>query len=162
MGAHVVTMEGVEGTRFAVWAPNAEVVSLVGDFNWWDPRCHPMRKRTGGIWEIFMPGLGEGTTYKYNVRAPYYQQMKSDPYGFAAEVPPKTASIVYRLDQYTWTDQSWMETRAATDWLRAPVSIYEVHLGSWMRGPDGETLTYRELAAKLVHYVKQLATRTSS
>ncbi len=156
MGAHVVTLEGVEGTRFAVWAPNAEVVSLVGDFNWWDPRCHPMRKRTGGIWEIFMPGLGEGTTYKYAVRAPNYQQMKSDPYGFSAEVPPKTASIVYRLDQYTWADQQWLGLRAKTAWLQAPVSIYEVHLESWMRGPGGETLSYHDLARKLVPYVKQL------
>ena len=156
MGSHVVAMEGVSGTRFAVWAPNAEVVSLVGDFNWWDPRCHPMRKRTGGIWEIFMPGLGEGTAYKYNVRAPYYQQMKSDPYAFYSEVPPKTASIVYSLDQHTWADQPWMELRAATEWLRAPVSIYEVHLESWMRGPGGESLSYRDLAAKLVPYVQQL------
>src|SRR5690242_11953960 len=135
MGAHTTTIEGVAGTRFAVWAPSAEVVSLVGDFNWWDPRCHPMRRRTGGIWELFMPGLGEGTTYKYFVRSGNYQQMKSDPYGFSAEVPPKSASIVYRLDQYTWGDQSWMETRAKTAWMQAPVSIYEVHLETWMRGP---------------------------
>jgi 1,4-alpha-glucan branching enzyme len=156
MGAHVVTMDGVQGTRFAVWAPNADVVSLVGDFNWWDTRCHPMRKRTGGIWEIFIPGLGEGAAYKYFVRAPHYEQMKSDPYGFSAEVPPKTASIVYNLDQHTWADQYWLDRRARTAWLQAPVSIYEVHLESWMRGPGGEPLTYRELAVKLVAYVKQL------
>ena len=156
MGAHLATVDGVAGTRFAVWAPNAEMVSLVGDFNWWDQRAHPMRKRTGGIWELFMPGLGEGTTYKYAVSAPYYQQMKSDPYGFASEVPPRTASIVYRLDQHEWADQSWLEYRAATDWLTAPISIYEVHLESWMRGAGGETLSYRELATKLVPYVKKL------
>ncbi len=156
MGAHATTLEGVEGTRFAVWAPNAEVVSLVGDFNWWDPRCHPMRKRTGGIWEIFIPGMGEGAAYKYNVRAPYFQQMKSDPYAFYGEVPPKTASIVYRLDRHSWSDQAWMDSRGKTDWLRAPVSIYEVHLGSWMRGPGGETLTYRDLAEKLVPYAKMM------
>jgi 1,4-alpha-glucan branching enzyme len=156
MGSHIATVEGVEGTRFAVWAPNAEMVSLVGDFNWWDTRCNPMRKRTGGIWELFMPGLGEGTTYKYFVRAPHYEQMKSDPYGFAAEVPPKTASIVYRPDQYKWADAEWLEYRAKTGWLNAPLSIYEVHLESWMRGPGGETLTYRELAIKLVEYVKKL------
>jgi 1,4-alpha-glucan branching enzyme len=156
MGAHILTVEGVQGTRFAVWAPNAEMVSLVGDFNWWDPRCHPMRRRTGGIWELFMPGLGEGTTYKYFVRAPYYEQMKSDPYGFAAEVPPKTASIVYCLEQYTWGDAEWLDHRAKTAWLNAPLSIYEVHLESWMRGPGGEPLTYRELAIKLVDYVKKM------
>ena len=156
MGAHVVTVDGVEGTRFAVWAPNAELVSLVGDFNWWDTRCNPMRKRTGGIWEIFMPGLGEGATYKYFVRAPHYEQMKSDPYGFSSEVPPKTASIVYRVDQYTWSDAEWLEHRAKTAWLNAPLSIYEVHLESWMRGPSGEPLTYREMAVKLVEYVKKM------
>ena len=156
MGAHIVTVDGVHGTRFSVWAPNAEVVSLVGDFNWWDPRCNPLRKRTGGIWEIFMPGLGEGATYKYNVRSSGYQQMKSDPYGFFSEVPPKSASIVYRLDQYTWADAPWLEQRARTNWLQAPLSIYEVHMESWMRGPGGETLTYRDLAVKLVDYVKQL------
>jgi 1,4-alpha-glucan branching enzyme len=156
MGAHLVTVDGVDGARFAVWAPNADVVSLVGDFNWWDPRAHPMRKRTGGVWEIFMPRLGEGAAYKYAVRAPHFQQMKSDPYGFASEVPPRTASIIYRLEQYQWRDSEWMARRAKIDWLTSPVSIYEVHLESWMRGPGGETLTYRELARKLVPYVKKL------
>jgi 1,4-alpha-glucan branching enzyme len=158
MGAHLATVEGVEGTRFAVWAPNALVVSLVGDFNWWDTRRHPMRRRTGGIWELFIPGMGEGAGYKYFVRSQIanYQQMKSDPYGFYSEVPPKSASIVYRLDQYQWNDAAWLEKRGATDWLRAPISIYEVHLESWLRGPGGEILSYRELASKLVTYVKQL------
>ena len=98
-----------------------------------------MRRRTGGIWEIFMPGLGEGAAYKYHVRAQLmgYQQMKADPYGFAAEVPPKTASIVYDLEQYAWSDAEWLDRARKTDWLQAPVSIYEVHLESWMRGPAG-------------------------
>ncbi len=156
MGAHLATVEGIAGTRFAVWAPNAEVLSLVGDFNWWDTRRHPMRKRTGGIWEIFIPGLGEGAAYKYFVRNGAYQQMKADPYGYASEVPPKSASIVYRLDQYTWGDAEWLKLRGETDWLRAPISIYEVHLESWLKGPAGEILSYRELAKKLVPYVKQL------
>ena len=100
MGAHMVECQGVPGVRFAVWAPNAEVVSVVGDFNEWDERRHPMRLRTGGIWEIFMPGVGAGTNYKYSVRAPSrgYRQQKSDPYGFAMEVPPKSASVVWDLE----------------------------------------------------------------
>ena len=155
LGAHVVESDGTPGVRFAVWAPNADVVSLVGDFNEWDSRRNPMRLRNGGIWEIFMPGLGPGANYKYSVRARAtgYQQMKADPYGFEWEVPPKSASIVHGNSTYEWEDAAWMEARAKKDYLREPVSVYEVHLGSWLRGPKNTTLTYRQLAVSLVDYV---------
>jgi 1,4-alpha-glucan branching enzyme len=158
MGAHLVTCEGVAGVRFAVWAPNADVVSVVGDFNDWDERRHPMRRRTGGMWELFLPGAEPGTNYKYAVRslARGYRQQKADPYGFASEVPPKSASVVCDLSTYHWNDRDWMESRATKNYLNEPVSIYEVHLGSWLRGPHGDQLSYRELADKLVDYVKRL------
>jgi 1,4-alpha-glucan branching enzyme len=153
-GAHLVECLGVQGVRFAVWAPNAEVVSVVGDFNEWDERRHPMRLRTGGVWEVFLPGVGPGTNYKYSVRAPSlgFRQQKADPYGFATEVPPKSASIVCDLATYQWNDQQWMEARAHKDHLKEPISVYEVHLGSWLRGPNNSYLSYRELADKLVEY----------
>jgi len=136
-----------------VWAPNAEVVSVTGDFNEWDRTRHPMRLRDGGIWEIFLPGLGMGAQYKYSILSiDGTEQDKCDPYGFFAEVPPKTASIVWPLSNYTWSDSEWMERRAEVNWLREPVTIYEVHLESWMRGPSNAWLTYRELADKLVPY----------
>ena len=158
MGAHVVECDGVPGVRFAVWAPNAEVVSVVGDFNEWDERRHPMRQRDGGIWEIFLPGVGPGTNYKYSVRAPQrgFRQQKADPYGFATENPPKSASVVCDLAAYEWGDQQWMEERAQRDILKEPVTIYEVHLGSWLRGPHNSYLSYRELADKLVDYARNL------
>jgi 1,4-alpha-glucan branching enzyme len=158
LGAHLACSEGVRGVRFAVWAPNAETVTVAGEFNDWDIRRHPMRKRNGGIWELFMPDLGEGTPYKYNVRSRIdaYQQLKADPYAFYCEVPPKSASLVWDIDHYQWSDGKWMESRAAKDWLHAPVSVYEVHLESWLRGPHGQVLTYRELAVKLVEYVKRM------
>ncbi|MGP0073136.1 MAG: 1,4-alpha-glucan branching protein GlgB [Bryobacteraceae bacterium] len=157
MGAHIVECLGVEGVRFAVWAPNAEVVSVIGDFNEWDERRHNMRLRSGGVWEIFLPGVGAGTNYKYSVRAPSrgYRQQKADPYGFAMELPPKSASIVCDLAPYQWNDQQWMEARAHKDHLKEPISIYEVHLGSWLRGPQNSYLSYRELADKLVDYTVQ-------
>ena len=131
LGAHAVACEGVEGVRFAVWAPNAEVVSVLGDFNGWDRTRHPMRLRDGGIWEIFMPGLATGAHYKFSVITRDGAELdKCDPYGLFAEVPPKTASIVWPLSNYTWSDTVWMEQRARQDWLREPVSIYEVHLES--------------------------------
>jgi 1,4-alpha-glucan branching enzyme len=158
MGAHVVECLGVEGTRFAVWAPNAEIVSLVGDFNDWDERRHPMRRREGGIWELFVPAVSEGTTYKYSVRASLrsYHQQKADPYAFSSEVPPKSASIVYELSKYEWSDREWMDQRAKKNYLNEPVSIYEVHLGSWMRGPLNSFLSYRELANLLVEYAVRM------
>jgi 1,4-alpha-glucan branching enzyme len=158
LGAHILDVEGVAGVRFAVWAPNAEVVSVVGDFNDWDTRRHPMRLRTGGVWEIFLPGLGEGAHYKYFIRSRQkgHREMKADPHGFRCEVPPQSASIVARLDAHEWGDQAWMESRAKRNLLDEPVSIYEVHLESWLRGPRGETLTYLEIAPKLVAYVTRL------
>jgi 1,4-alpha-glucan branching enzyme len=157
-GAHIQTIDGVAGVRFAVWAPNAEYVSVTGDFNEWDVRRHPMRLRNAGIWEIFLPGAKEGDSYKYLVRSRHlgHQQLKADPFGFRSEVPPKSASIVHDVDNYVWHDTQWMDTRAEHQWLKEPVSIYEVHLESWMRLPSGESLTYRELAVKLVEYVAQM------
>jgi 1,4-alpha-glucan branching enzyme len=154
MGAHLVECQGVHGVRFGVWAPNAEVVSVVGDFNEWDERRHPMRLRTGGVWEIFLPGVGPGTNYKYSVRALSrgFRQQKADPYGFAMEVPPQSASIVCDLATYQWNDQQWLDARAHKDHLKEPISMYEVHLGSWLRGPHNSYLSYRELADKLVDY----------
>ena len=158
LGAHLLEVEGVQGARFSVWAPNAESVSLVGDFNQWDTRRHPMRLRDGGIWEIFMPAADEGFAYKYNVRSRHraYRQLKADPYAFFDEKPPKSASIVANLDKYQWEDQGWMESRAGKNWLQQPISTYEVHLESWFRGPHGESLTYREMAQTLVGYAKRL------
>ncbi len=158
MGAHVTECLGVRGVSFAVWAPSAEVVCLVGDFNHWDTRRHPMRLRNGGVWEFFMPGVGEGTPYKFFVRSRYhgYRQLKADPYGFAMEVPPKSASIVTDLDSYQWGDDEWMTRRGEQSALKQPVSIYEVHIESWMRKPTGESLSYRELAHTLVDYVREL------
>ncbi len=158
LGAHLGEAEGTCGVRFAVWAPNAESVTLSGEFNDWDIRRHPMRRRSGGVWEIFMPGLGEGATYKYNIRSRFaaYQQLKADPYAFYCETPPKSASVVWNIARHQWGDAAWMETRAHTDWLKSPVSIYEVHLESWLRGPQGQPLTYREMAVKLVAYAVQM------
>src|SRR5581483_514164 len=158
MGAHPIECQGVPGVRFAVWAPNAEVVSVIGDFNDWDERRHPMRLRSSGVWEIFLPGVGAGTNYKYSVRALSrgFHQQKADPYGFAMEIPPQSASIVTDLDTYQWNDHEWMDVRAHKDPLKQPVSIYEVHLGSWLRGPQNTYLSYRELADKLVEYAVRL------
>jgi 1,4-alpha-glucan branching enzyme len=158
MGAHLVQADGVSGVRFAVWAPNAENVTLVGEFNDWDIRRHPMRRRNGGVWEVFMPGLAEGTKYKYNVRSRYaaHQELKADPYAFLCETPPKSASVVWDIGKYKWQDAAWMEERGKTDWLRSPMSVYEVHAESWLRGPHGQPITYRDLAVKLVAYVKHM------
>lgn len=158
LGAHLVEAEGIAGVRFAVWAPNALVVSVVGNFNSWDARRHPMRLRSGGVWELFIPGIGEGEPYKYHVRSHLhgYQQEKSDPVAFFGETPPKSASVVARLDRHQWNDQEWLERRGQTDWLKAPVSIYEVHLGSWMHSADHRSLSYRELADTLVSYVVKM------
>ncbi len=158
LGAHLAEADGVRGVRFAAWAPNAECVSVAGEFNDWDVRRHPMRRRNGGVWEIFIPGLGEGTGYKYNVRSRFasYQQLKADPYAFYSETPPKSASVVWNIDKYEWGDAAWLEKRAKTDWLKSPISIYEVHLESWLRGPHGGALSYREMAVKLVEYVARM------
>jgi 1,4-alpha-glucan branching enzyme len=157
MGAHIVKADGVEGVRFAVWAPNAGYVSVVGDFNDWNRLSHPMQWHEGGVWELFVPGLAQGAHYKYAVISHHgWEQWKADPYGFFAEVPPRTASIVWRLDNHTWGDEKWMEARKKRDWLHEAVTIYEVHLESWLRGPGNVWLTYRELAERLVEYVARM------
>ena len=155
MGAHPITHGGVDGVHFAVWAPNASRVSLVGDFNIWDPRRHPMRKRLGsGIWEIFVPGMGVGTLYKFDLLGPNGEQIpqKSDPFAFAAELRPKTASVVTRTDGFVWSDADYIERRKSRDQRASPISIYEVHLGSWRKNSDGGPLSYRELAEQLIPY----------
>jgi 1,4-alpha-glucan branching enzyme len=159
LGAHLRQIDGVEGVHFAVWAPNATSISVIGDFNNWDARCHPMQKHVpSGFWELFVPGLGEGTHYKFQVRHYSYSCDKSDPFGFAAEVPPRTASLVVNLDRYHWRDEEWMAIRRQANWLNQPLSFYEVHLGSWRRPGDDPTrwLSYRELAHQLVDYVKEM------
>ncbi|MDD4266770.1 MAG: 1,4-alpha-glucan branching protein GlgB [Pirellulales bacterium] len=159
LGAQLRTVDGVEGVNFAVWAPNATSVSLVGDFNAWDGRRHPMRKHIpSGFWELFVPGLSEGTLYKFQIRRGSNVFEKCDPFAFGAEVPPLTASKVIDLNRYRWHDGKWIERRQETNWLDQPISIYEVHLGSWRRPGDDPTrwLTYRELAHQIVEYVKEM------
>jgi 1,4-alpha-glucan branching enzyme len=157
-GAHPATIEGVAGVRFVVWAPNAEGVLVAGDFNEWDVRRHPMRSRNSGVWEIFIPGAKDGDSYKYFVRSRHFghRQLKADPFSFRSEVTPKSASIVCDLERYQWRDSQWMTDRANGNALKKPVSIYEVHLESWMRLPSGDSLSYRELATRLVDYVKRM------
>ena len=161
LGAQVMVHGGVAGVSFAVWAPNAWRVSVIGDFNGWDGRVHPMRLRHDvGIWEIFIPGLESGALYKYEIKAADGAILphKADPYGFAAECPPQTASRVWDIDGFDWRDGDWMETRAARSVRDAPMSIYEVHLGSWRRVPEegSRPLTYRELARELGAYVRDM------
>jgi 1,4-alpha-glucan branching enzyme len=179
LGAHPLKLEGVEGVYFALWAPNARNVSILGDFNQWDGREHQMRKLENGIWELFIPELKVGTQYKYEVKnweGHIYE--KSDPYGFQQEVRPKTASIVADLNTYKWNDDDWMEQRRNTDPLSQPISVYEVHLGSWLHASSEEKmallsgksepvsvsewkhesrfLSYYELVDRLIPYVKEL------
>lgn len=159
LGAHPLHHEGFDGVHFAVWAPNAGRVSVVGDFNNWDGRRHVMRKRMDiGVWEIFVPGATEGQGYKYELLAPDGRllPLKSDPYGFFAEVRPKTASRVARTDAFPWSDESYRKSRAAEDHRRRPMSICEVHLGSWKRKDGNEFLTYDELADQLIAYVADM------
>jgi 1,4-alpha-glucan branching enzyme len=159
LGSHVLHVNGVEGTLFAVWAPNAAKVSVIGDFNGWDRDSHPLALRHdgSGIWEGFLPGLAEGTLYKYQIVSKYnqYAGEKGDPFAFSWEVPPRTASVVRQLD-YDWNDGAWMKDRYVRNSLNAPISVYEVHLGSWRRVPEdnNRSLTYRELADYLPEYLK--------
>lgn len=159
LGAHLIKFDGTEGVHFAVWAPNAKYVSVVGDFNEWNPSKNPMKLLgSSGIWATFIEGLKEGMLYKYYIHGwDNSVQLKADPYGFFFEVRPKSASIVYKLkDKYIWNDSKWIEKRKNTNWLNEPISIYEVHLGSWRKKPDGSFLNYRELAHELIPYVKWL------
>ncbi len=159
LGAHPREVDGVKGVNFAVWAPNARRVSVVGDFNRWDGRVHPMEQHSdSGIWELFIPGIGVGAKYKYEIKSHFnlYQAEKIDPYSFHAERRPNTASLVAELDSYEWGDDRWMAERTESNPLTAPMAIYEVHLGSWKRKEGNEWLTYRELARDLVSYVKEM------
>ncbi|NMF84905.1 1,4-alpha-glucan branching protein GlgB [Nodosilinea sp. P-1105] len=173
MGAHLVEVDGVTGVYFAVWAPNARNISVVGNFNQWDGRKHQMRLLQGGVWDLFIPELGEGEIYKYEIKNPEgHVYLKSDPYGFQQQVRPDTASVVTDLS-YEWQDETWIDQRRHSDPQEQPVSVYEVHLGSWLHDsmenppasgtavrvsqkPDARFLTYRELADRLIPYVKEL------
>jgi 1,4-alpha-glucan branching enzyme len=159
LGAHAMDFEGVPGVHFAVWAPNARRVSVVGPFNDWDGRRHPMRNRIDtGIWEVFIPTLGPGTIYKYEIVGQDGQllPLKADPFARQSELRPKTASIVADPTAYGWTDEKYLEQRSKRDWRRTPISIYEVHLGSWRKRPDGQFMSYDQLAEQLIPYVKDM------
>jgi 1,4-alpha-glucan branching enzyme len=162
-GAHLKTVNGTTGVMFVLWAPSARRVSVVGDFNGWDGRVNPMRKHPdAGLWEIFIPGLGEGTIYKYEIKSLHnnYMVEKADPYGFFSEMRPRTASVVADLDSYEWQDSEWINTgRAKHNKVQAPMSIYELHLGSWRRrwdaaDHDSSYMSYREMAQQLVDYIR--------
>jgi 1,4-alpha-glucan branching enzyme len=160
LGSHIVTHKGREGTYFAVWAPDAEEVSIIGDFNGWDKSRHPLGpKGVSGIWQGFIPGVQKGANYKYHVCSRFngYRVEKADPFAFCNEIPPKTASIIWDLD-YTWGDEAWMARRGEHNRHDTPMSIYEVHLGSWMRLPEegNRSLTYQELGSRLAQYVKEM------
>ena len=157
LGSHTITVDGVEGVYFAVWAPDAERVAVTGDFNGWNKGSHLLGSRgQSGIWEGFIPGLGKGALYKYHVYSRFhgYHADKADPFAVHHEIPPKTGSVVWDLE-YAWRDSEWMATRGAKNRLDVPMAIYEVHPGSWMRVPEegGRWLTYRELAPRLAEYV---------
>jgi 1,4-alpha-glucan branching enzyme len=159
LGAHLHSVDDIEGVLFTVWAPNAGRVSVVGDFNRWDGRCHAMRSLGGsGIWEIFIPGLKAGCYYKFELLNRYTNEvlLKTDPYGQQFEFRPNTSSIVVEEKNHTWKDSQWMTHRPSHNWLHEPMSLYEVHLGSWRRDKLGNFLTYRELAVQLVDYVKEM------
>ncbi len=159
LGAHLMEDKGRKGTHFAIWAPNAESVSVMGDFNGWNRASHPLRVRDdwSGVWEGFIPGLCEGSIYKYHIvsRLNGYKVDKADPFAFHAETPPKTASVVTDLS-YKWGDSEWMAERGQRNSLTSPQSIYEVHPGSWRRNKEGQFLTYRELARELSEYVLEM------
>ena len=156
MGAHVRTVDDVTGVHFVVWAPNAVRVGVVGEFNQWDGRHHPMQRRdSSGVFELFIPGLDAGTLYKFEIKgANGHLSEKADPYAFATELRPRTASVVWEVEQYAWNDDAWMAKRRETDWLAEPISVYEVHLGSWKQvaGDVPRSLTYREAGVELVAY----------
>jgi 1,4-alpha-glucan branching enzyme len=161
LGSHPMGIDGMEGTYFAVWAPNASSVSVIGEFNEWNPGVHPLQVRGdgSGIWEGFIPGVGSGALYKYHIvsRSDDYEAEKGDPFAFCWEKPPKTASIVWDV-RYRWNDDEWMHNRRRANDLDAPFSIYEVHFGSWRRVPeeDNRFLTYREMASYLPEYVVEM------
>ena len=160
LGAHVREIDGITGINFAVWAPNAQAISVVGNFNDWDGRRNPLQKRIpSGVWEIFIPDLSHGEIYKFRVTDCYGQQIeKADPYGFYSELPPRTASVVADLDTHQWNDDAWMKKRESQNALEQPISVYELHLGSW-RQEEGKTngwMNYRDIAHQIVDYCKEL------
>ncbi len=158
LGAHPRQIDGVNGVLFATWAPSAKRVSVIGDFNQWDGRCHPMRSLgSTGVWELFVPDISEGEIYKFEIKAQDDSlHSKMDPYGQQAELRPSTASIVTNTSQHRWADTDWMDNRGKADWLHQAHSVYEVHMGSWNRNDNGDFLTYREMAEQMVPYVKEL------
>ena len=160
MGEQLREIDGVQGVSFSVWAPSAARVSVVGDFNHWNGRYHPMRSLgSSGIWELFVPGIEAGAKYKFEIGTENdYPLLKTDPYGKYFESPPGNASIVSRLDTYKWNDADWIKQRESTDWASAPVSIYEMHVGSWKRVVEdaNRSLSYRELADELVAYLRDM------
>ncbi len=161
LGAHLARFDGVDGVVFAVWAPNARQVAVVGDFNDWNSGLHPMHSSNAGIWTLFIPGLSEFCVYKYRITAQNHEQFdKADPFGFAMEERPRTGSVVADLARHQWRDEAWIADRPRRQSLDAPISIYEVHLGSWRRETDPDWgqryLSYRELAATLIPYVKEM------
>lgn len=160
LGSHIMRSESREGVFFAVWAPDAEYVSVIGDFNMWDKAVHPLGSRgQSGMWEGFIPGLGEGALYKYHIRSRHngYEMEKGDPFAVFHEIPPKTASVVWDL-AYEWGDPEWMGQRGERNKSNAPISTYELHMGSWMRVPDegNRSFTYREMALKLAQYLQEM------
>ena len=179
MGAHLTEIDKKQGVMFCLWAPHAKSVSVIGDLNSWDGRHHPMQKRLGGIWELFIPGLSEGDLYKYEIRTEKgHCYEKADPYGFQHEVRPAKSSVISKIDSFQWNDQSWISNRDNRDPLEQPISVYEMHLGSWMHAssddpfinsngehrapvpaadmkPGSRLLTYKELANKVIPYVKE-------
>ncbi|MEO8757211.1 MAG: 1,4-alpha-glucan branching protein GlgB [Devosia sp.] len=159
LGAHAIEFEGVPGVHFAVWAPNAHRVSVVGTFNEWDGRRHPMRNRfETGVWEVFIPTIGPGTVYKFEIvgQDGKLLPLKADPYARQSEFRPKTASVVADPTPFDWTDQKYIEQRSKKDWRRTPISIYEVHLGSWRKRPDGNFMSYDQFAEQLIPYAKDM------
>lgn len=159
LGAHPIEVNGVQGVHFAVWAPNAQRVSVVGNFNNWDGRRHPMRFHQAiGVWELFIPGLGETEVYKYEIKTRYhdYTVTKADPVGFASEVRPQNASVVWNINKHHWNDDKWMAERGQKHAVDKPISIYELHIGSWRRKNGWEWLTYRDLIIDLIPYVKEM------
>jgi 1,4-alpha-glucan branching enzyme len=158
LGAHLTSQNGEPATSFGVWAPNAKAVSVIGSFNGWDPRSHPLQTRgSSGIWEGFIPAVNKGSIYKFHIVSNHHGHVvdKADPFGILHEKPPRTASVVWDLE-YQWTDQNWIKNRQAKNSLQAPISIYEVHLGSWMREEHNRPLTYREIAPRLADYVRHM------
>ena len=160
LGAHPQRIREVDGVAFAVWAPNARRMSVVGDFNGWDERVHPMRMRSNGIWELFIPGVTIGGLYKYAALSwnQGYRVLKADPFAFMAELRPGTASRVWDLGGYVWGDEAWMHAREAANGYAAPISVYELHVGSWRpdSGSDASQVSYRALAHELAPYLQEM------